>query len=256
MNLRQLAISIQRCAVGVDLRPAKDHLDRLDMSLLLSRFGLSLRESGQALERVGYDLGWVYTGLERYREHIYRSQPLSPVNGAAPSVHKSAFVAPNANVTGNVQIGKGASVFYNSIVRGDGAQVIIGQGTNVQDGCTISTASAGVGQNDTPVNLGDNVTVGHAATLRGCTIEDEALIGMGACVLDGARVERGGMVAAGAVVLPGTVVPTGELWGGNPARRLRELKCEEKAFLPRSASLYKDVAKQHRADCAEASQGL
>lgn len=226
------------------------------MALLLSRFGLVLRETGQALERVGYDLGWVYTGLERYREHIYRSQPLSPVNGCSPTVHKNAFIAPSANVTGDVQIGKGASIFYNSIVRGDGSSVIIGQGTNIQDGCTISTVNSGVGQSETSVSLGENVTVGHAATLRGCTIEDEALIGMGACVLDGARVERGGMVAAGAVVMPGTVVPTGELWGGNPARRLRGLKPEEAAFLPRSAALYSDLAKQHRNDCAEASAGL
>lgn len=226
------------------------------MALLLSRVGLLLRETGQVLERVGYDLGWVYTGLERYREHIYRSQPLSPVNGATPMIHKSAFVAPNANLTGNVQVGKGASVFYNAVIRGDGAPVVIGQGANVQDGCTISTVNAGVGQDDSGVSLGDNVTVGHAATLRGCTVEDEALIGMGACVLDGARVERGGMVAAGAVVLPGTVVPTGELWGGNPARRLRELRPEEASFLPKSASLYSDLGKQHRVDCSEASTGL
>lgn len=226
------------------------------MALFAARLGGAIRETGQALERFGYDLGWVYTGMERWREHIYRSQPTAPVNGIAPTADKNVFIAPCANVTGDVRLGKKASVFYNVVIRGDAAPVTIGPGTNVQDGSTIGTALTGTDQDETPVSIGSNVTIGHAATLRGCTVEDEALIGMGACVLEGACVERGAMVAAGAVVMPETVVPTGELWGGNPARKLRDLKGAEAAFLPQSAEHYMGLAKQHSRDCAAASQGL
>jgi carbonic anhydrase/acetyltransferase-like protein (isoleucine patch superfamily) len=221
-------------------------------ALALSRVGGILRETGQALERFGYDLGWVYTGLERYREHIFRSQPVSPVNGAAPQVHKNAFIAPSANVTGDVKIGKGSSVFYNTVIRGDAAPITIGEGTNLQDGCTVSTSMSGVGQAETAVTIGHNVTVGHAATLRGCTVQDGAFVGIGACVMEGAVVECGAMVAAGAVVLPGCTVPAAQVWAGNPAKCLRELKPEEAQFLPRSAGLYTDLAKQHRATCQKA----
>lgn len=221
-----------------------------------ARVGFAIRETGQALERFGYDVGFVYVGFERYREHIWRSQPTSPVYGKAPTLDKTVFIAPNANVTGDVKLGRKASVFYNAIVRGDAAPVSIGAGTNVQDSATIGTALTGTGQTEVAVNIGDNVTIGHSATLRGCTVEDEALIGMGACVLEGAVVEKGAMVAAGAVVLPGSVVPSGQLWGGNPAKLLRSLKPEETAFLPRSAAAYIDLAKQHKGDCATASVGL
>jgi gamma-carbonic anhydrase len=226
------------------------------MSVLAARVGFAIRETGQALERFGYDFAWKYTGLERWREHIYRSQPTAAVNGTVPTADKTVFIAPCANVTGDVQFGKKASVFYNAIIRGDAAPVRIGAGANVQDGATIGTALTGTSQDEQPVTIGDNVTIGHAATLRGCTVEDEALIGMGACVLEGAVVERAAMVAAGAVVMPKTVVPTGELWGGNPAKRLRDLKPQETSFLPLSADHYMDLAKAHGKDCAAASAGL
>ena len=226
------------------------------MSLFAARLGFAIRETGQALERFGYDLGWVYTGMERWREPIYRSQPTAPVNGSAPVADKTVFIAPCANVTGDVKFGKKASVFYNAIIRGDAASVSIGAGTNVQDSATIGTALTAPGQDEHPVIIGDNVTIGHAATLRGCIVEDEALIGMGACVQQGAVVERGAMVAAGAVVAPGTVVATGQLWGGNPAKHLRDLKPQETAFLPQSAEHYMELAKQHGKDCSAASSGL
>lgn len=226
------------------------------MSVFAARLGFAVRETGQLLERVGYDLGFVYTGFERWREHIYRSQPIAAVNGHMPVAAKGVFIAPCANLTGDVRLGKGSSVFYNAIVRGDAAPVIIGAGSNVQDGATIGTALTGTGQDELAVRIGENVTIGHAATLRGCTVEDEALVGMGACVLQGATVQRGAMVAAGAVVMPNETVPTGELWGGNPAKRLRELKPQEASFLPQSAENYADLAKLHSKDCAAASAGL
>lgn len=226
------------------------------MAKAMSRIGSSVREMGQALERLGYDMGWVYVGFERYREPLNRSQILMPVDGHLPVVAPDAFVAPSANVSGNVSLGTGASIFYNCVVRGDAASVSIGKGSNVQDGSTIATARTGVSQFELPVVIGENVTIGHAATLRSCQIDDLALIGMGACVLEGARVEHSAMVAAGAVVLPGTVVPSGQLWGGNPARFLRDLKPEESAFLPTSASMYVQTAASHKEVCDAAAAAL
>lgn len=107
----------------------------------------------------------------------------------------------------------------------------MGEGTNIQDGTIISTAPSFMETKGKDTSIGSKVTIGHNTSLHGCTIEDEALIGMGASLLEGSKVEKGSMVAAGAVVMPGTIVPAGEIWGGNPARHLRYLKPEESKFL-------------------------
>jgi carbonic anhydrase/acetyltransferase-like protein (isoleucine patch superfamily) len=130
---------------------------------------------------------------------------------------------------------------------GDTGSVSIGDNTNVQDGTTISSSSSSIGGGDQVHHtiIGSNVTIGHQASIHGCTIEDEALIGMGAILLEGSRVEKGAMVAAGAVVQPGTIVPAGEIWGGRPAKHLRALKPEEKTFLSESAEHYVNVSAEH-----------
>lgn len=133
---------------------------------------------------------------------------------------------------------------------GDGAPVIIGEGTNIQDGATVRTtpedidaASSSGGGALAPTTLGARVTVGHNASIgAGVVVGDEALIGMGASLGDGAVIEARSMVAAGAAVAAGAVVPQGELWGGVPARRLRALKPEEATFLPVSATKYAELA--------------
>ena len=134
---------------------------------------------------------------------------------------------------------------------GDGAPVVIGDDTNIQDGATVRTTpedigtapSSSSGRSNAPTTLGARVTVGHNASIgAGVSVGDEALIGMGASLGDGAVVESGAMVAAGAAVSAGSVVPSGELWGGVPAKRLRALRPEEAAFLPVSASKYAELA--------------
>lgn len=120
----------------------------------------------------------------------------------------------------------------------------VGEGTNIQDGAVV-----GVGLTSSPDKMetviGKNVTVGHKAMLSGCTIEDECLIGMGAVVRHGVRMESGSMVAAGAVVPAGSRILPNQLWAGNPAQYKRDLKSEEKAFLPLSAQKYIELAQQH-----------
>eukprot|EP00877_Chromochloris_zofingiensis_P012295 jgi/Chrzof1/7319/Cz02g19080.t1 len=129
-----------------------------------------------------------------------------------------------------------------AFVAGDTKPVSIGRNTNLQDGVFVGTLNP-AGQ-DTKV--GSNVSVGHGAVLQGCTVEDNTLIGMNAILQAGSKVESGSMVAAGAVVQPDTIVPTGELWGGNPARRLRDLKPEEKRYLNHLPDRYAELAKKHR----------
>src|SRR4051812_8373847 len=157
-----------------------------------------------------------------------------------PIVGKDVFLAENAAIIGDVVIGDQSSVWYNCTIRGDVNNVVIGKRTNIQDGTVIHVSSTLQG-----TYIGDDVTVGHAALLHACTIGDAAFIGMQACVMDGAIVESGAMVAAGALVTPGKLVPAGQLWGGSPARFMRELTPEEKKYIPWSAGHYARLAKEY-----------
>ncbi|WP_299429775.1 gamma carbonic anhydrase family protein [uncultured Meiothermus sp.] len=130
----------------------------------------------------------------------------------APHIHPTAFIAPNALIVGQVEIGEKASVWFGAVVRADTEKVVIGAGSNVQDGAILH---ADPGE---PCILGQNVTVGHRAVVHGAQVEEGALIGIGAVVLNQARVGKGAMVGAGAVVPPGMEIPSGMLAIGIPAR--------------------------------------
>jgi carbonic anhydrase/acetyltransferase-like protein (isoleucine patch superfamily) len=146
-----------------------------------------------------------------------------------PKIHETAFVAENAVVIGDVEIGENASVWYNCVLRGDVNFIRIGARTNIQDG-TIIHVSRG---EKFPTIIEDEVTVGHSATVHGCYIETGALIGIGAIVLDGARIGRNSLVAAGSLVTPQTVIPERSFVVGSPARVKRELSGEEVKDLER-----------------------
>lgn len=136
---------------------------------------------------------------------------------STPVINPSAFVAPGAQVVGDVHIGDQSSVWYNSVLRADINSIRIGDRTNIQDGTIIHL------ENDLPCVVGNDVTVGHKAILHACTIEDGALIGMGAIILNGAVVKKGAMVAAGAVVKENEVVDAEHLWAGVPASPIKPL---------------------------------
>jgi gamma-carbonic anhydrase len=141
----------------------------------------------------------------------------------APKIHKSAFIAENAVIIGDVEIGERASVWYNCVLRGDVNHIRIGAGTNIQDG-TIIHVSRGA---DFPTIIENNVTVGHSATIHGCYIETGSLIGIGAIILDGARIGKNSLIAAGSLVTPNTIIPEKSFVLGSPARVKRELSDEE-----------------------------
>ena len=157
-----------------------------------------------------------------------------------PRLGPKVWLAPGAHVIGDVDIGARANIWYNCVIRGDVNDIKIGARTNIQDGTVIHVSSTLQG-----TYIGADVTVGHLALLHACTVEDAAFIGMKACVMDGAYVESGAMVAAGALVTPGKRVPSGQLWAGSPARFMRELTAEEKAYIPYSAKHYVELAARY-----------
>jgi carbonic anhydrase/acetyltransferase-like protein (isoleucine patch superfamily) len=167
-----------------------------------------------------------------------------PFGGRAPSVAQSAWVAPNATLVGDVTIGGGSGVFYGAVVRGDTSGIVVGEGSNLQDNVVVH-ADPGF-----PATVGDGVSVGHAAVLHGCTVEDGCLIGMGAVVLNGAVVGTGSMVAAGTVVLEGAQIPPGSLVAGVPGKVRREVTVAEREGMRRNAAGYVERAAAHRAALA------
>ena len=168
--------------------------------------------------------------------------PLYPFEGKRPVVHPTAFVAPTAAVIGDVEIGEGANVWYHCVLRGDTNTIRIGPRSNIQDG-TIVHVNAG--RQNTVV--GADVTVGHAAIVHACTLEDRAFVGMGATVLDRAVIEEGGMLGAGGLLPPGKRIGPNELWVGNPAKLVRVMDAAERGRFDRTAAHYVELAKRHRA---------
>ncbi|MBM9622866.1 gamma carbonic anhydrase family protein [Streptomyces zhihengii] len=166
---------------------------------------------------------------------------IAGVGGREPKVDPDAFTAPTSVVLGDVTLAAGASVWYQSVLRGDGGPITIGPDSNIQDNCTVHVDPG------FPVTVGARVSVGHNAVLHGCTVEDDVLVGMGATVLNGAHIGAGSLVAAQALVPQGMRVPPGSLVAGVPAKVRRELTEEEREGVRLNAAVYVDLAQQHRA---------
>lgn len=141
--------------------------------------------------------------------------------GKKPVIGERVFLAEGARLIGDVEIGDDSSVFYNSVIRADLAEIRIGKRTNIQDNVTIHLST------DVGVHVGNNVTVGHNAVLHACTIEDNVLVGMGAIVMDGSRIRKNSVVAAGSLVPQNKEYPEGSLIVGSPARVARQLTDDE-----------------------------
>lgn len=159
---------------------------------------------------------------------------------ARPAVHESAFVAAGARLIGAVTLGAEASVWYNAVLRADGAEIVIGARSNLQDNVAAHV------DRGAPLHIGEDVSVGHNAVVHGCSIGNGVLIGMGSVVLSGAVIGDGCLIAAGAVVLEGSVVPPGSLVAGVPAKVRRELTPEEREGILRNAQGYLAHVKTHR----------
>lgn len=158
-----------------------------------------------------------------------------------PSIDDSAFVADGARVVGEVNLGAGASVWYNAVLRGDSAGIVIGPGSNVQDNVSVHVDTGH------PVVVGTKVSIGHNAVVHGCTIGDGSLVGMGSVILSGAVIGEGCLIAGGAVVLGGTEIPAGSLVAGVPAKVRRALSDDERAGLIANADIYLSHLQTHAA---------
>ena len=163
------------------------------------------------------------------------------LDGVAPEVAESAWVADSAQVMGKVVLHEDASVWFGTVVRGDTECITIGAGTNVQD---ASVLHADLGQ---PLVIGERVTVGHKVMLHGCTVGDESLIGIGAVVLNGAKIGRNCLVGAGSLVTEGKEFPDGSMILGSPARVVRQLTPEQIEGLRQSARSYVANARRFKA---------
>ena len=163
------------------------------------------------------------------------------LDGVAPRIADSAWVADSAQVIGNVELASDVSVWFGTTIRGDTDLIRVGSGTNIQDG---SVLHADVGK---PLTIGSNVTVGHKVMLHGCTVGDGSLIGIGAVVLNGAKIGKGCIVGASALVTEGKEFADGTMIIGSPAKAVRDLTPEQQAGLLQSAGHYVENARRFRA---------
>ena len=159
-------------------------------------------------------------------------------DGISPDIHASAFIAGSADVIGRVKIEEDASIWYNVTLRGDINDIVIGPRSNVQDNAVVHLAD------DYGAYIGEFVTVGHSAIVHACTIKDEVLVGMGACILDGSVIGERSIIGANALVTGGTVIPPGSLVIGSPAKVVKTLDLKDQANIRKWAEKYVRVSRK------------
>jgi carbonic anhydrase/acetyltransferase-like protein (isoleucine patch superfamily) len=157
-----------------------------------------------------------------------------------PVVHRESFVAQSADAIGDVYIDEDASIWFGAVLRGDTNSIYVGKGSNIQDNCVLHA-----NLDESPVSIGEYVTVGHSSILHGCKIGSHVLIGMGSTIMDGAEVGDYTMIGAGSLVTPGKKIPAGVLLVGSPAKVIRELTDKEKEALMESAEEYITISKSY-----------
>ncbi len=167
---------------------------------------------------------------------------LRSFEGHEPDVHPTVFLAETAALIGQVRLGEGSSVWYGAVLRGDVLPIVVGRRTSIQDGCVLHTTTGWA-----PTVVGDDVIVGHAAVLHGCTVEDRVMVGMGSVVLDGARIASDVILGAGSLVPPRASIPSGVLALGRPAKVVRPLRPEELQQIREGAAEYVEKAARYLA---------
>jgi carbonic anhydrase/acetyltransferase-like protein (isoleucine patch superfamily) len=167
-------------------------------------------------------------------------------DGVVPSVDDSAFVAAGSRVIGNVTVGADASIWYNCVLRGDVNRITVGARTNIQDGTVIHVDSPKNGGAGLPTIIGNDVLIGHMVMLHGSVLHDRAFVGLGSIVMDGCTIESDAMLAAGSMLTPGKTIPSGELWMGRPAKKMRDLTADEIARNRLAVAGYVALARKHK----------
>jgi carbonic anhydrase/acetyltransferase-like protein (isoleucine patch superfamily) len=166
--------------------------------------------------------------------------------GKSPRIDPTAFVAPGAQLIGDVEVGPEASIWYNCVLRGDVNRIRIGARTNIQDGSVIHVDSPKPGEeHGHPTIIGEEVLIGHLAMVHGCILHHRAFVGLGSIVMDGCEIESDGMLAAGAMLTPGKRIPARQLWAGRPAKYVRDLSDDELAGMRAGVAHYAELARAH-----------
>ena len=158
-----------------------------------------------------------------------------------PQLGPGVFIAPSADVLGDVTLGEASSVWYQAVLRGDINRILVGPRSNIQDGAVVHLAD------DFPAVIGELVTIGHKAVVHACTIHDEVLVGMGAIILDGAEIGARSIIGAGTLVTGGTKIPPGSLVVGSPGRVRRTLSLDEQSKVKTWAEKYVAVSRHYLA---------
>jgi carbonic anhydrase/acetyltransferase-like protein (isoleucine patch superfamily) len=171
--------------------------------------------------------------------------PMYELDGVAPEQDDSSWVAPDANVIGNVVLEANTSVWFGCTLRGDNETITVGEGSNVQENTVMHTDPG------CPLTIGKNCTIGHKAMLHGCTIGDSSLIGMGATVLNGAKIGKNCLIGAGALITENKEIPDGSLVMGAPGKVVRQLDDDAIMGLTMSAKHYQENAKRFKAGLRE-----
>lgn len=179
---------------------------------------------------------------EDLKKELRKMPIIKPFKGKFPKIAPDAFIADDAVIIGDVEIGSKASIWYGVIIRGDVNYIRIGANTNIQDNSTIH-----VSRYEGPTIVGDGVTVGHDVVLHACILEDHSFVGMKSCVLDGAKIKTHGMLAAGALLSPNKVIESGDMWAGVPAKTFRKMHQSEIDYIYTSRDNYVILGEEHKA---------
>ena len=170
------------------------------------------------------------------------------IHGKTPQIDPTAFIAPGCRIIGDVTIGPGVSIWYNCVIRAEVNRVVIGARSNIQDGSVVHCDPPRPGDPDgAPTLIGEDVLIGHLAMIHGCVLEDRAFVGLGAIVMNKARIGGDAMLAAGAMLTEGKAIEPRQLWGGRPARFMRELDDAAIAGMRSGVAHYAENAKAHAA---------
>ena len=158
------------------------------------------------------------------------------LNADTPQIDSSAWIAHDANIIGNVEVCKKASVWFGATLRGDNEKILVGDGSNIQENCVLHT------DHGFALEIGENCTIGHSVILHGCTIAENTLIGMGSTILNGAQIGKGCLIGAGSLITENKIIPDGSLVMGAPGKIIRKLDDEAKLNLIGSAVHYQERA--------------
>jgi len=174
---------------------------------------------------------------------IRSHQGIVSYKGIVPHVAEGVYLAPTASIIGDTQIGAGSSIWFGAVLRGDVQPIRIGARTSIQDNSVVHATGGW-----TPTLVGDEVTVGHAVILHGCTVHDRVLVGMGSIVMDAAEIGSDTILGAGSLVLTETKIPSGVLAHGRPARPIRDLREDELKFIREAAQTYIEHTAEYLAE--------